>query len=291
MNLNRRALLYMPGDDFHKIEKATTLSVDSICMDLEDGVAYNRKPAARDTIVIALNTLNYGTSERLVRINPVTSPLIQADLELILPAQPDGIVIPKVDNASQVRWASQKISEVEEAYGWEVGKIALLLIVESANGILNLGEISTADGRLQALIFGAEDLAGDIGATRTPGATEVFYARSELILHAKAAGLQAIDMVCNDFTNLDRLHDEAVQGLNLGYTGKQVIHPRQIPVVHEVFTPGQDEVEKAQRLLEAYQEHLNNGVGAFAIDGILIDAPVIRAAENILKRARAAGKE
>jgi citrate lyase beta subunit len=289
MNRTRRALLYMPGDDLHKIEKAITLGVDSICMDLEDGVAYNHKTAARDTITKALNQLTFGDSERLVRINPVNSPFIEADLEITLPARPDGIVVPKVESASQIRWVSHQIAEVEEFHEWEPGKIALLVIVESAKGILNLTEISNADPRLDALIFGAEDLAGDIGATRTPESLEIFYARSVLILHAKAAGLQAIDMVCMDFSQPDRLRDEAMQGLNLGYTGKQVIHPRQIPIVQQVFTPGQDEIERATRLLEAYQDHLKNGVGAFAIDGKLIDAPVIRAAENVLQRARAAG--
>jgi citrate lyase subunit beta-like protein len=286
----RRALLYVPGDDPHKINKAKSLSVDSICLDLEDGVALNRKQEARNIIREFLSQFDSGASERLVRINPINTDIARVDLSLILPLQPDGIVIPKVETPIQIKWVSQQIKLIETENNWEPGKIAILAIVESAQGIINLAEIAEADRRLQALIFGAEDLAADIGARRTREASEVFYARSAVVLHAKAAGLQAIDLVCMDFSDLTRLRAETIQGLNMGYTGKQTIHPLQITVVQDIFTPTEAEIAEATNILLAYNKHLENGIGAFAIDGMLIDAPVIRAANNILERARTSGK-
>lgn len=286
----RRALLYMPGDDLHKIRKATTLGVDCICMDMEDGVAFNRKAAARDMIVQALNTLDFGRSERLARINPVGSGMETVELNAVLPAHPDGIVIPKVENGDQIRWASSLIAGVERQYAWTIGEIILIAIVESALGIINLREIASADPRLRSLIFGAEDLAGDIGAQRTAGAEEVFYARSALVTHAAAFNLQAIDLVHIDFKDTEGLILESKQGARMGYTGKQIIHPNQVIPVQEAFTPDDESIANALHIMEAYAAHQQAGRGAFALDGKMIDAPIVKAAERIIARAVAAGK-
>ncbi len=180
----RRALLYMPGDEMRKIRKATTLDVDCICMDMEDGVALNRKAEARLTIVEALQTLDFGRAERLARINALGSGFEAEDLAAALSGRPDGIVIPKIESAGQIRWASQVIASHEAQNGWPAGAICLLVVVETARGIVNLSQIVAADPRLQAVIFGAEDFAGDIGATRTKEGWEVFYARSAVVTHA-----------------------------------------------------------------------------------------------------------
>lgn len=286
----RRALLYMPGDDLRKIQKASQLGVDCVCMDMEDGVAVSRKPAARETIAEALRTIDFGSSEKLARINAVGSGLEAEDLDTVLPAHPDGIVIPKVESAEQIAWVSAKITAQEHARAWEIGSIGLIVIVESARGIVNLEKIAGADSRLQALIFGAEDLAGDIGATRTPAGWEIFYARSAVLLNAAAFGLQAIDLVFMDLYDLDGLRKEAVTGAQMGFTGKQVIHPNQVGPVQEAFTPDNDAIAQALRVLQAFNEHQSAGRGAFAMDGKMVDMPVIRAAEQVLVRARAAGK-
>lgn len=289
-SLSRRALLYMPGDDMHKIQKAITLGVDCICMDLEDGVAANRKQAARETITAALSTLDFARSEKLVRINAVDSGLAEQDLEAILPVKPHGIVVPKVRDAAQIQWVSQKMASLEKALRFEAGEIPLLAIVETARGIVNLKEIAQADPRLAALIFGAEDLAGDMGAIRTPQGTEVFYARSAVVLHAKAFGLDAIDMIFADFHDEEGLRNEALQAVQMGFSGKQIIHPNQVKPVQEVFTPNEEQISKALEIIRLYENHLEKGVGAFAINGKLIDAPIIKAARQILARAYAAGK-
>ena len=286
----RRALLYMPGDDRHKIEKAATLGVDCVCMDMEDGVASNRKAAARAQIGVALREVDFARSERLVRINAIGSGLEQDDLASALAGHPDGIVIPKVSSADPLKWASSQIEAFERQHGWPSGGIGMIAIVESALGIVNLAQIAAAGARLQALVFGAEDLANDIGARRSPEAWEVFYARSALVTHAKAHDLQAIDMVYLDFHDLEGLRREAEYGAQLGFTGKQVIHPNQIGPVQDAFTPPEVLILQAQKIVQAAREHEKAGKGAFALDGKMVDAPIIKAAEHILDTARAAGK-
>ncbi len=287
---SRRALLYMPGDDLHKIEKAITLGVDSICMDIEDGVAWNCKADARRTIVQALQSLDFGRAERLVRINPIGSGMEADDLSEILSARPDGIVIPKVGSAEAVQWVSARLREAEREHGWPEGEICILALIETARGVVNLKEICGADPRLQALIFGAEDLAGDIGAVRTREGWEVFYARSAVVVHAAAFGLQAIDIVYMDLHDDEGLKQESMEAARMAYSGKQIIHPRQVGPVQQAFTPSDEAIAQAQRVVAAAAEHQGKGEGAFALDGKMIDAPVVKAAQWVLERARSAGK-
>jgi len=286
---SRRALLYMPGDDQHKIEKALTFGVDCICMDMEDGVALDRKVEARRVVAAALRELDFGKSEKLARINAVGSGLEKDDIEAVLPYHPDGIVIPKIESLEQIQWASGKIEAAELANGWPLNSIRLLVDVETAKGILNLKEIASHP-RLDALIFGAEDFAADIGAIRTPEAWEVFYARSAVVTAAAAYGLGAIDMVTIDFKDIEKVRREAEFGARLGYTGKQIIHPNQVQPVQEAFTPDDEAIAHARRLVEAFEEHQAKGSGAFALDGKMIDMPLVKAAQNVLARAKAAGK-
>jgi citrate lyase beta subunit len=175
-------------------------------------------------------------------------------------------------------------------HGWPVNQIEMLVMIETARGVVNLKEIAGASSRLSALVFGAEDLAGDIGAVRTPEAWEVFYARSAVVTYAAAFGLQAIDMVFVDYGDSEGLRRESLQGARLGYAGKQLIHPNQIQPVHAAFTPDDAAVAHAQRVVEAYHQHQATGVGAFALDGKMVDMPVVKAAEHVLAKARAAGK-
>ena len=290
MDRTRRALLFTPGDDMHKITKAAGSGADSVIMDLEDGVALSRKAEARQTIVEAVKTLDFGRSERLVRINPVASELETDDLKMTLPAQPDGYIIPKVERPEHIQWVSEVIGEFERRRRVPLGTIRLLALVETARGIIHLKEIAGSDDRLDALIFGAEDLAGSIGAVRTREGWEVFYARSAVVIHAAAYGLQAIDTIFADFGDIPGLVADATQALQMGYSGKLAIHPRQVAPIAEVFTPSDEAVAQAQRLIEAYNVHQGEGTGAFAYEGKMVDAPMIRAAEFVLARARAAGK-
>ena len=285
----RRALLYMPGNDRHKIEKALSLGVDCICMDMEDGVALNRKAEARRGIAAALGELDFGRSEKLARINPVGSRLEEEDIQAVLPGRPDGVVIPKVETPEQIQWASEKIEAAELANGWPIHSIHLLVEVETPRAFLNLKDIAFHP-RLEALIFGDVDYAASIGATRTPGAEELLYARSALVMVCAAYTLQAIDMVSTDFKDLEALRREARFGAQLGFAGKQIIHPNQVAAVQEAFTPDEAAIESARRLVEAVDLQQAKGSGAFALDGRMIDMALVRAAQGVLERARAAGK-
>ena len=281
----RRALMYVPGDDMHKIEKAAALGADTLMLDIEDGVALGRKDAAAETIARALTSVNFGRSERLVRINPVRGDRGERDLEIILPSLPDGIVLPKVENAAELDFVCQKAGEIEKVKGAPQGHIKILALIETPQAYMNLREICAACDRLEGLIFGAEDLAAAIGATRTAEATEFLYAREALVMAAAAFGLQAVDLVTVEFRDLEVLERESLAGARLGFSGKQVIHPAQVEPVQKAFTPSALEIEKARALLAAFQVHQAGGRGAFEYDGKMVDMPVIRKAQNILARA------
>jgi citrate lyase beta subunit len=285
----RRSLLFMPGDSLRKIEKATTLAVDSVIMDLEDGVARSRKDAARATVVQALTTLDFGARERLVRINPVDSPFSRSDLDATIAARPDGYVIPKVESAEDLQSVGRYLDEAERANGWPRDGLRLLAIIETAHGVMNLAAIAGATSRLDALMFGAEDLAGDMGAMRTRAGWEVFYARSAVVIAAAAHRLQAIDTVFIDLSDLDGLAEECRFARQLGYIGKMAIHPRQVPVINAAFSPTDEEIAQARRLIAAHDEQQADGAGVFELDGKMIDMPMVRAAMRVLDRARAAG--
>ena len=286
---SRRALLYMPGDDWKKITKSLTLGVDSICMDMEDGVAHNRKAEARATIVKALQELDFGKSEKLVRINSVGSGWEKDDIDAVLPYHPDGIVIPKIESFDQIEWVSAIIESAELKYGWPVNSVRVLVGVETAKGILNLKEIASHP-RLDAIIFGGEDFAASIGATRTLEATELLYAREAVVTACAAYDLQAIDIVAIDFKNLDIVRAESEFGARLGYSGKQIIHPVQVEPVQSAFTPSDEAIAYARRVVDAFKASQKEGKGAFALDGKMIDMPLLRNAQKVLDKAKAVGK-
>ncbi len=285
----RRALLFMPGDDRRKIEKGAALGVDAVIMDLEDGVARSSKAAARETVAAALRAVDFGATERLVRVNPLGSVFYQDDLDATLDGHPDGYVLPKVDSPEMLRAFADWLTGAERAHGWQEGEIILLAIIESALGVVRLREISSSTSRLAGLIFGAEDLAGDMGAIRTAEGAEVAYARSAVVLHAKAFGLQAIDTPFIHLNDEPALIAETRQALTMGYTGKLAIHPKQVEPIQRVFTPTSDEIARAEALIAAHDAQQAAGTGVFELDGKMIDMPMIRAADTILARARAAG--
>lgn len=287
---SRRAFLYVPGDDLKKIRKASALRVDCVCLDMEDGVAPNRKEAARTTIAESLQSMEFAALEKLVRINPFGSGLELDDLRQAVRGRPQAVVVPKVENPAAVEWAAQEITELETEFGFQAGEIKILVMVESPAGVINLPAISCSSDRLEALIFGAEDFASSIGATRTSAAWEVFYARSAVLTSASAFGLQAIDMVYVDFRDFAGLVEEALQGSQLGFAGKQVIHPDQVEPVQQAFTPDQQTIDRAMQLIQSFEQQQSAGKGVFSLDGKMVEAPMIRAAHGILARARAAGR-
>ncbi len=286
----RRAVLYMPGDSMRKIRKAAGLAVDSIIMDIEDGVAYNQKAEARTTILEALEHVDFANNERLIRVNQVGSGLTAQDIIQTISGKPDGYVLPKVESAEDIIYIDYLLRDLETIHHFPIGHITLQAILESAKGILNAYEIASASSRLTALQFGSEDLRGDLGATRTPMSQEVFYARSHVVTVAAACSLQAIDGVFLDLADDEAAYQQAKKAAELGYQGKLAIHPRQIEPYHRAFTPSESEITAAQQLMHAFDVHQQAGVGAFVFDGKMIDEAIVRPARQILAKARAAGK-
>jgi len=280
----------MPGDDRRKIEKATTLGVDSICMDLEDGTAINKKAEARAVIAQAMRELDFGASERCIRINSIGSGWEADDLAAALEVRPDSIALPKVESPEQVTWVSGRIESYELAHGLPLGGIRMIILVETAKGILHLKEIAGADKRLDAIIFGGEDFAASVGATRTKDALELLYAREAVVTACAAYDLQAIDIVTIDFKDLDALRVESEAGARLGFTGKQIIHPAQVGPVQAAFTPSDEAIAYARRVVETFEANQKEGKGAYALDGKMIDMPLLKNAQKVLDRAKAAGK-
>ena len=277
----RRTLLFVPADDPHKCRKAAASGADSVILDLEDAVAADRKAAARLATLRTLREVDFGRSERLVRINPVGTVLEVADLKALIPARPDGIVIPKVESASQIRVVARRTAALN---------VPLLALIETARGVVQLREIARSHARLEALLFGAEDLVGDIGAVRTAQGVEAAWARGAVVLVAAAYGLQAIDTIFPALDDEEGLRRESRLAAQLGYAGKMAIHPKQLPAIAEAFTPTDEEIARARRLTEAHAHHQAAGTGVFVLDGRMVDWPMVRAAQRLLARARAAGK-
>jgi citrate lyase subunit beta-like protein len=285
----RRALFSCPGADPRKIAKAQTLGADAVVLDLEDGVALEKKDDARALVKETLldHDTSFGKSELCVRINALdTREMALRDLEAILPCERlDAIVIPKVEKASDIDFVSQMMDSVSPTNR----DVRIIAAVESALGMLNLREIAATQGRLDALVFASEDYCADLEAIRTPSALELLYARSQLVTTAKAYGLQAIDMVHIRFRDLEDLAEECQRGRELGFTGKQAIHPMQVETIHEAFSPSIKDVDFASRVVEKYMKTTAAGNGACVVDGIVVDFPVYKWAMKVLKRAESSG--
>lgn len=287
----RRALLFCPGTDRAKIEKAARVVVDGIILDWEDAAALTRKSEARQVTCSALAELDFAGKERCVRINPHGSGLEHDDFAALesCASPPDCIMMPKTESAESIRNAANRLATIERRRGRANGSIRILALVETALGIVRLREIAFADARVDALVFGAEDLCGDIGATRSSRGDEVAYAKSALVLHAAAAKLQAIDTPFVQLNDESGLVAATRESLAFGYTGRLAIHPRQVEPILRVFTPSDDEIAAALRLVREHERHQSEGRGVFELDGKMIDMPMIRAAERVLERARRAG--
>lgn len=283
----RRALLFMPGDDLKKIGKGAGLSVDTVIMDLEDGVAAANKAQARETVLTALTSdeIDFGKTERVVRLNAASSGLLAGDLARTFPGHPDGYMLPKVETAGEIIEISEQLSLLEAEAGIEPGATGLIALVETARGVVNLREIAGSDPRLVALAFGAEDLAGSIGAVRTPEGMEVFYARSAVVIHAAAFGLQALDSPCVRLSDAAALRGETRRAVQMGYTGKLAIHPAQVPIIVEIFKPSAEDLDRARRLIAAFEAEQAGGSGVFAFEGQMVDMPMLRAARRVIARA------
>jgi citrate lyase subunit beta/citryl-CoA lyase len=281
----RRSVLFSPGDEPELMRKAPDSGADTVVFDLEDAVVPGRKAEAREAVSTVLTDPAFDPDcEVCVRVNPEPE-LAERDLETVLAGDPriDSVMVPKAGAAADAREMADRLDD----HGYE---LPLLALCESAAGVLSAEEIAAAPA-VDAVAFGAEDLSADIGATRTEGGEEVSHARQQVVLAAGAAGVDAIDTVFTDIGEPDRLAEETAVATQLGYDGKMAIHPAQVEVINEAFTPDADAVEWARRVLEAREAADAEGRGVFRVDDEMIDAPLIARAERILERYRAADAE
>lgn len=283
----RRSMLFVPGNNPGMVRDAHIYGSDSIMFDLEDSVAVTEKDAARFLVYNALTHLKYGSKELVVRINDLGSGLGIADLEAIVRAQPDVIRLPKTECARDVIDCEREIERIERAAGIPVGRTGMMAAIESARGVLNAYEIATASKRLIGIALGAEDYVTDLKTTRSDG-TELFFARNMILNAARAAGIDALDTVYSDVNNEEGFIAEATLIKKLGFNGKSVINPRQIPPLHRVFLPGEKELNKARAIMEAIEEANARGSGVASLNGKMIDKPVVLRAQYLLELAEAA---
>jgi citrate lyase subunit beta/citryl-CoA lyase len=287
-----RSLLFVPGDQPAKIEKALGSGADALILDLEDSVAASNKAAAREVTAAALAKGSSGP-RLFVRINPLDGALADADLDAVVPAGPAGIVLPKAKGGQDVMLAGARLAAREAMAALPDGAVSILAIAtETAASLFVMGTYQGASRRLQGLAWGGEDLSADVGAEtnrRADGAYADPYrlARSLTLLGAAAAGVAAIDGVFTAYRDLDGLRAEAEAARADGFTAKMAIHPAQVPVINAVFTPSVDAIARAQAVIEAFAAAGNPGV--VGMGGEMLDRPHLLRAERVLARAAAAG--
>ena len=281
----RRSVLFSPGDKPELLYKAVETGADTVVFDLEDAVAPSRKDSARESVADVLSDPSFDPEcEVCVRLNADLAAAAR-DVEAITAEgqRLDSVMVPKAESADNV----VRVHELLASHGVEIPFIALC---ESAAGILSAEAIAAVDP-VEAVAFGAEDLSADIGATRTESGEEVSYARQQVVLSAGAAGVDAIDTLVTDIEARDRLASDTEFARGLGYDGKMAIHPAQIPIINDAFTPAPEEVEWAEKVLKAAETAKREGQGVFRVDDEMIDAPLIAQAETIVDRYRASGAE
>ena len=284
-----RSLLYVPGNMPSMLQNIPLFNCDGVIIDLEDAVPLSEKDAARILVKRFLETYRERNKVVLVRINPLGSKWGSDDLKVVLPALPDGIRLPKADTPEIVERLDTRLTEFEEELGEEIGRFRILPSIESALGILNATGIARTSKRVFALAFGAEDYTVSMEIERTKGGEELFNARTQVLWAAKAAGIQAIDSIFADVNDMEGLRRETELVKRLGYTGKSLVNPRQIDVIHEVFAPKLDEIEYALQVIDAIKRARLMGTGVISLGGRMVDAPVVKRAVRVLRTAHAHG--
>lgn len=285
----RRTMMYVTGNNPANVMDAHLYGSDSIMFDLEDSVSIKEKDSARFLVYNALKTMDYGGVETVVRINGLDTPFGRADLEAMVRAKPDIIRLPKAEKAEDVIEVDNIISEIEKNIGMEIGTTKMMAAIESPLGVINAYDIAKASKRLVAIAIGAEDFVTNMKTTRSPEGVELLLARSQLVLAARAAGIYALDTVYSNIKNDEGFLDEVKLIKQLGFDGKSVIHPRQIGLTHKIYTPTEKEIKNAVRVVDAIKEAEEKGSGVIALDGKMIDGPVVDRAYRVLELAKATG--
>ena len=278
--------LYLPGNTPALMLNAGIHKPDGIILDLEDSVAPDKKEEARYLVRNALRQLNFYGAERMVRINPLPAGL--DDLAAVIPQNVHMVLVPKAEDPADLRYIEETIRRLLEEHDLEQ-EVFLMPIIETALGVERAYDLATAVPSVAAMAIGLEDLTADLGVVRTAESTETFYARTRLVNACKAAGIQPIDSVFSDVSDMEGLEATALRSKALGFEGMGCIHPRQIHIVRKAFFPTPEEIEKAIRIMGAFREAREKGLGVVALGSKMIDPPVVKRAERILRLAEETG--
>lgn len=281
----RRSSLYVPGDSMKMLQKASTIDADLLLLNLEDGVSTAKKDEARVNVTESLKNMSFHPKEVVVRINHLDSETGKRDLEAVVSGKPDGICLPKVESADEVQAADRAVSELELRAGLARGTLKFHAMIESAQGLIHAAGIATSSVRMASLIFGSADYVTDLRCQPGDDRSELLLALQQIVLAARAAGIDALDAPCFDIRNHELLGREAVQARRLGFDGKNALHPDQVPIINTIFEVTAGEVNWAKKVLSELEGAEQRGRALSTLDGQLIDNPHRAAANRILRRA------
>ncbi|MDY5768307.1 MAG: citrate (pro-3S)-lyase subunit beta [Alloprevotella sp.] len=284
----RRTMMFVPGNNPGMMADAHIYGPDSIMLDLEDSVTLAEKDAARLLVYHALQSVDYGQTEMVVRINPLSTPFGRKDIEAVVRAGVHVIRMPKTETADEVREVEAEIERVEKRLGC-LGRTQIMAAIESALGVVNAYDIATASKRMMGIALGAEDYCANLKTQRSQTGDELRLARETIVVAARAAGIDALDTVYSNLNDMEAFRAEVEFIKTLGFDGKSIINPRQIEVVNEVFAPKEKDIQKARTILAAIREAEARGSGVVAVNGKMVDRPVVIRAQRTIELAKASG--
>lgn len=281
-------MMFVPGNNPAMMADAHIYGPDSIMLDLEDSVTMTEKDAARMLVYNALKTIDFGDTEMVVRINPLNTPYGKKDIEAVVKAGVHVIRMPKTETAEEVREVEREIEKVEKELGC-VGRTKIMAAIESALGVVNAYDIATASPRMMGIALGAEDYCANLKTQRSQDGDELRLARETIVVAARAAGIDALDTVYSNLNDMETFRREVEFIKTLGFDGKSIINPRQIEVVNEVFAPSRKAIDKARTIIAAIKEAEKKGSGVIAVNGKMVDRPVVIRAQRTIDLAVASG--
>ncbi|QZY53619.1 citrate (pro-3S)-lyase subunit beta [Crassaminicella profunda] len=285
----RRTMMYVPGNNPGMLTDAHIYGADSLMFDLEDSISLAEKDAARLLVYHAVKNMDYEGMEIVVRINGLDSPYGRSDIEAMVRAGVDVIRLPKTETAQDVIEVEKIIEEVEKKIGKKIGSTKMMGAIESPLGVINAVEIAQASKRLMGIAIGAEDYVTNMKTKRSPEGIELLMARSQILIAARAAGIYALDTVYSDVNNEEGFREEVKLIKQLGFDGKSIINPRQIGPVHEIYAPTEKEIDHAKKVMRAIEEANEKGSGVIALNGKMIDKPIVERAERVIELAKMSG--
>lgn len=285
----RRTMMFVPGNNPAMVKDAGIYGADSIMFDLEDAVSMAEKDAARFLVAEAIKTQDYGDAELVVRVNGQDTPFYRNDVLAMVKAGIEVIRLPKAESADMIKKLEQDVLEAEKKFNREIGSTHLMAAIESAKGVLNAPEIASASKRMIGIAISAEDYTTDMKTHRYPDGAELEFARNMVLHAARAAGIAAFDTVFSNMDDTEGFYRETRYIHQLGFDGKSLVNPRQIPMVNEVYAPTKPEIKKAKDVIFAIEEARAKGSGVISMNGQMVDRPVVLRAQRVMKLAKASG--